>query len=127
MKSGPLRMFEVCVSTSFVATHAVTIQGVDETPHSHDWKVDVMLAGTTLDSDGLLIDFLEVEKQVEFIIAPLRDTDLNVNSALDGKNPSTEFVAQYIGDALRLQIRPPITVQSVSVTEAPNCKAIYTP
>lgn len=120
-------MFEVCVSTSFVATHAVTIQGVDETPHSHDWKVDVMLAGTTLDSDGLLIDFLEVEKQVESIIAPLRDTDLNVNSSLEGKNPSTELVAQYIGDALRLQIRPPITVQSVSVTEAPNCKAIYTP
>lgn len=120
-------MFNVCVSTSFVATHAVTIQGIDETPHSHDWKVDVTLSGDSLNEDGLLIDFLDVEKQLELIIASLRNTDLNTNSVLEGKNPSTEFVAQYIGDAMCSKIEAPITVQSVSVTEAPNCKAIYTP
>ena len=120
-------MFRVCVSTSFDATHAVTIQGIDETPHSHNWKIVATLEGTTLDDDELLIDFLEVEKILDSIIAPFKTANLNTVDVLEGKNPSTELVALYIGEALCKQIQDPIQVQSVVVTEAPNCKAIYYP
>ena len=120
-------MFSVCVSTSFQATHAVTIQGVDETPHSHDWKVEAILCGDSLDDDNVLIDFLEVEKKLDTIVSPFRDSDLNNNPMLEGANPSTEYVAMYIGEQLKQQIHNPIRVQSVTVTEAANCKATYVP
>ena len=55
-------MYSVCVSTVFNAVHAVTVCGVDETPHNHEWRVDVIIEGDTLNEDGLLIDFIEIEK-----------------------------------------------------------------
>lgn len=119
-------MFSVCVTAEFVAKHAVTIQGVDETPHSHTWKVEVVLEGETLDDDGLLIDFIEVEKQLDRILTPLADADLNNSDVISGDNPSAERVAVYVGDAMATQITGCVRVQSVTITEAPNCKATYT-
>ena len=55
-------MFEVSVETSFVATHAVTMNGIEEDPHSHDWKVVLTVQGNSLDNDGLLVDFLDLEE-----------------------------------------------------------------
>lgn len=120
-------MFSVHVTTSFNAVHAVTMKGVDETPHTHNWKVEAVIEGETLDNDGVLIDFLLVEGQLETIIAPLADSNLNTIDTLGSKNPSAERVAQYVGDALSEQIHGNVRVQSVTITEAPNCKATYTP
>jgi len=119
-------MFSVCVTGEFVAKHAVTIQGVDETPHSHTWRVEIVIEGETLDDDGLLIDFIEVEKQLDIILAPLANADLNAIDTFGGDNPSTERVAVYVGDAMATQITGRVRVQSVIITEAPNCKATYT-
>jgi 6-pyruvoyltetrahydropterin/6-carboxytetrahydropterin synthase len=119
-------MFNVQVLTSFNAIHAVTIDGVDEIPHNHEWKVSVTLEGETLDDDGVLIDFLEVERMLADIIEPLEGTDLNTNSILGVKNPSAERVAMYIGDAMHEHISSPVRIQSVTVTEAPNCRTTYT-
>ena len=119
-------MFSVRVSTAFNATHAVTIKGVDETPHSHEWRVDVVFEGDSLDEDGLLVDFIEIENLIEKIIEPLKDSNLNTIKTLGGDNPSTERVAVYIGDALQTQINELVRVHSVTITEAPNCQATYT-
>jgi|JYMV01.1.fsa_nt_gi 6-pyruvoyltetrahydropterin/6-carboxytetrahydropterin synthase len=118
-------MFSVHVTTSFNAVHAVTIRGEDETPHSHNWKVEVVIEGETLDEDGVLIDFLEVEGQLETIIEPLAESNLNTIDTLESTNPSAERIAQYVGDALSKQIRGNVRVQSVTITEATNCKATY--
>lgn len=118
-------MFRVSVSTSFNATHAVTIQGVEEIPHNHEWNVVVAFEGESLDDDGLLIDFIEIEQLLEHTIKPFRDSNLNTTTTLGGDNPSAERVAVYIGDSMHEQINEPIRIQSVTVTEAPNCQATY--
>ncbi len=120
-------MYSVCVSTVFNAVHAVTICGIDETPHDHEWKVDVVIAGDTLSDDGLLIDFIEIEKYLADIIEPLLESNLNQNDVLNGDNPSAERVALYFYDKLSQHIQGTVRVQSVTITEAPNCKATYTP
>ena len=118
-------MFEVSVSTSFPAKHAVTISGIEEAPHYHDWKVLAVVSGDSLDSDKLLIDFLQLESDLEKIIAPLRDSDLNTNPVLQGNNPSTEFVAMYIANELVKKVKSPAHLDSITLTEAPNCTATY--
>ena len=52
--------------------------------------------------------------------------DLNAIDTFGGDNPSTERVAVYVGDAMATQITGRVRVQSVIITEAPNCKATYT-
>ncbi|MBC8202333.1 MAG: 6-carboxytetrahydropterin synthase [Planctomycetes bacterium] len=118
-------MFEVSVETSFTATHAVTICGVEEEPHSHDWKVVVKVQGEELDNDGLIVDFLDLEKQLSNAIRPLHDSNLNTCPEMNNLNPSTERVALYIAQCIH--IPPPNKIVSVTVTEAPHCKATYTP
>ena len=118
-------MFEVSVETSFTATHAVTICGVEEEQHSHDWKVVLTVQGETLNEDGLLVDFIDLEQQLANTIDPLHNTNLNTCPEMNSQNPSTERVALYIMDCVN--VPPPNKIVSVTVTEAPHCKATYTP
>jgi 6-pyruvoyltetrahydropterin/6-carboxytetrahydropterin synthase len=118
-------MFEVSVEKSFTAEHAVTICGVEELPHSHNWKVVLTVQGDKLDKDGLLIDFLDVEGQLSRAIEPLHHANLNTCPEMNNQNPSTEHVAMYIAQCVH--ISPPNKIVSVTVTEASHCKATYTP
>jgi len=120
-------MYSVCVSTTFDAVHAVTVRGIDEVPHNHTWIAEIIIEGESLDEDGLLIDFLEVEKHLKEIIEPLRNSNLNELELLEEENPSAEHLALYICKKIKNKIITPVRVQSVTVTEAPNCKATYTP
>jgi 6-pyruvoyltetrahydropterin/6-carboxytetrahydropterin synthase len=120
-------MFEVSVSTSFHAKHAVSISGVDEEPHYHDWKVTAVVSGEQLDNDGLLVDFIQLQSDLAQVINTIRDTNLNTNSALKGNNPSTEYVAMYIAIELGKKVKSPARVACITLTEAPNCIATYRP
>ena len=120
-------MFEVSVATSFHAVHAVTVSGVEETPHEHDWRVVAIVQGSQLNDDGLLVDFLDLKRGLEEIIAPLQRANLNQCAELDGQNPTAERVAWYIANQLQSKVQEPATISAVSVTEAPNCIATYRP
>ncbi len=120
-------MFEVSVATSFHAIHAVTISGVEEAPHEHDWQVVASVLGNQLDDDGLVVDFLDLQRELEEIIAPLQHADLNQCPELGGQNPTAERVAWYIANQLQSKVQEPATISAVSVTEAPNCIATYRP
>lgn len=119
-------MFSIRVSATFNATHAVMINGTDEAPHSHEWEVFVVLEGNSLNKDGVLIDFIDVERFLAEILEPLTDSNLNTIETLGGENPSAERVALYVGDAMQAKMQGTVRVQSVTITEAPNCQATYT-
>lgn len=118
-------MFEVSVETSFIAVHAVTIDGVEETPHEHDWKVVASVRGDKLDDDGLLVDFLDLQRELEQVVSPFRNVNLNQCQALHGQNPTAEQVALYIATQLQDKVKGTATLSAVRVTEAPNCIATY--
>ncbi|MBC8523354.1 6-carboxytetrahydropterin synthase [PVC group bacterium] len=118
-------MFEISVETSFTATHAVTVCGIDEEPHCHDWTVVVTVHGNSLDNDGLLLDFHKLQQELDKIVSQLCNSNLNTCSALNGHNPTAERLAWYI--AKQMQVELPVSISSVTVTEAPFCKATYRP
>jgi 6-pyruvoyltetrahydropterin/6-carboxytetrahydropterin synthase len=118
-------MFDVSVSDSFIAQHAVTICGVEETPHEHDWQVNAIVSRNTLNEDGLVIDFLQLQKDLNDVLSILDGTNLNTNSVLGGKNPSTEIVAMYIAGELAKRVPSPARLTCIELTEAPNCIATY--
>lgn len=119
-------MFEVSVEAGFSASHRLRLyDGELEPPHGHDWRVTATFRGDALDSIGVLVDFVEAQKQVDEIAAQLHHTDLGDNPLLAGQNPSAEIVAKTIFDALRQSPQLASMLHGVKVTEAPGCAATY--
>lgn len=123
----PVPVFEISIQTEFCAAHALVIAGQKEPVHGHNWRVTATLAGETLDSDGLLCDFHAAEAALAEVIAPFKNADLNRTPPFTDVNPSAENVARYIATALQTKLSHDgrARVQSVRVTEAPGCAALF--
>ena len=65
-------MYELTVTTEFCAAHSLVIRGEREVLHGHNFRVVACVAGTEVDSDGLLCDFHLVEAVLKEVIEPLR-------------------------------------------------------
>lgn len=120
-------VFELTISSSFSAAHALVIQGVREPVHGHDWQVEVLVGGVDLDEDGMLCDFHELEGRLAGIIAPFQTANLNDDPAFSSINPSAESVARHIGERFLIDLPAAVRLLRVSVTEAPGCKAAWIP
>ena len=83
--------------------------------------------GATLDDDGLVCDFHELEARLDDIIRPFEGGDLNATPPFDRVNPTAEHVARHIADALLGTLPDGVRLQRATVTEAPGCRATYTP
>ncbi len=120
-------MFELTLTSSFSAAHALVIQGVREPVHGHDWQVEAIFSGAELDEDGMLCDFHALEKLLEGIISPFQTADLNAADAFSSQNPSAELVARHIGMSLLDGLPDGVSLVRLSVTEAPGCRAAWLP
>jgi 6-pyruvoyltetrahydropterin/6-carboxytetrahydropterin synthase len=126
-------MFEVHVSAVFPAAHALrNYYGKTEPIHGHNWRARVTIAGPQLDSMGLLIDFVPLEKAFKELIARLDHKFLNEVPPFDEINPSAENIARYLCDELQtsvpaMQPEFAVAVARVEVWETENCSAVYLP
>jgi 6-pyruvoyltetrahydropterin/6-carboxytetrahydropterin synthase len=118
-------MFELSVEREFSAAHAITIAGVREAVHGHNWRVTVIVAGEKLDADGLLCDFHVIERALDQIVAQFHNRDLNTTPPFDRINPTAERVAEHIGQTIIKSLPHGVALQSVRVTEAPGCAATW--
>ncbi|MDZ4830244.1 MAG: 6-carboxytetrahydropterin synthase [Phycisphaerae bacterium] len=121
-------MFALELETEFSAAHAIEIAGERERVHGHNFRVRATIAGPSLDRDGLLCDFHLVERWLAQIIAPFRDSDLNMTPPFDRINPTAERIAEHIAIELgrMFSLNPRgLRVESVRVTEAAGCAAVY--
>jgi 6-pyruvoyltetrahydropterin/6-carboxytetrahydropterin synthase len=87
--------------------------------------VTAVVRGGTLDDDGLLCDFHELQRALEAVLAPLRDGDLNATPPFDEINPTAENVARHIAAGLSQRLAGRASIARVTVTEAPGCAATY--
>ena len=120
-------MYELSVERTFDAAHAIEIRGERETPHRHAWHVCVVVEGETLDDDGLVCDFHELESRLDEIVGPFDGGDLNTTPPFDRVNPTAEHVARHIADALGTTLPGGVRLRRATVTEAPGCRAAYVP
>lgn len=119
-------MYEIEIEKVFHATHALKLyDGTMEEPHAHDWHTYVVVQADSLDSMEVVMDFHELERIIDGVLQPLNNTDLNHAQLLTGDNPSAERVAERIHQTIRTQLPSNVNLISVTVTEAPGCKATY--
>ncbi len=120
-------MFELSVEREFCAAHAILINGRREPVHGHNWKVQVIVAGESLDHNDLLCDFHVIERDIDAVIRRFDNHDLNVMPPFDRINPTAERVAQHIGEEVAKKLPARIRLLRTTVSEAPGCKASFVP
>lgn len=119
-------MFEVKVQSSFKAVHAIRLPNNELEPlHEHNWRVEVTFAGPQLDDNGVLIDFVAVQKDLDSVLDSLNGTNLNEHPFLAGKPSSAENVARRLFETISARNDRRAKLKEVQVQEAPGCSAIF--
>jgi len=121
-------MFELKVVTHFAAAHQLKMVSKNcENLHGHTWKIEVCLAGKTLNNAGVLMDFGEIKKHLSEIITKLDHKFLNeLDYFQDDNPPSSENIARYIAKELQAKINDSsIRVSRVTTWESDDACATY--
>ncbi|MBG83852.1 MAG: 6-carboxytetrahydropterin synthase QueD [Phycisphaerae bacterium] len=116
-------MYSIRIERIFSAAHAMLINGEPETLHGHDWRVRVTLDSPTLDADGMVCDFHELEASLDLVLAPFLNANLNETPPFDSVNPTAENVAGHVAAKLQPDLPASVVSITVAVTEAPGCEA----
>lgn len=118
--------YSITVHRVVCAAHALRLPGgVVEPLHGHNWEVRVTVARDELDDTGFVIDFHDLERQLDSVLRPLHNAYLNDLPELEGVNPTAENLCRHI--AMRLRLPASVVLESVEVTEAPGCIARFRP
>jgi 6-pyruvoyltetrahydropterin/6-carboxytetrahydropterin synthase len=95
-------MYRLKVISNFSAAHNLRdYKGKCEALHGHNYKVEVVLEGSMLDNNGLLIDFKDIKESLKKVIDKLDHKYLNELSYFIEINPSSENLAKYIYSELQ--------------------------
>ena len=100
-------MYTVAVKRDFVAQHFLVggDWGVENQKHSHHYQVELQLQGSALDEHGYLVDIVDIEANLNALVAYYRDKTLNDLHEFAGCNPSIEHFARILCDTLAERIK----------------------
>jgi len=124
-------MFDVNIEHKFSAGHSLrNYHGRCENIHGHNWKVEVAVSGSELDSAGMLVDFIHLKKLLTGIVDRLDHQFLNDVPPFDAINPSAENIARYVYEELTKGLdgandRAPVQLSQVKVWETDDASAVY--
>ena len=121
-------MFELKIVTHFSAAHQLKMVAEKcENLHGHNWKIEVYVAGNSLNNAGVLMDFGEIKQHVAEIMKRLDHKFLNELDYFNDNNPpSSENIARYVATSLQTLIEETeIRVSRVTAWESENASATY--
>jgi 6-pyruvoyltetrahydropterin/6-carboxytetrahydropterin synthase len=120
-------VFEVAFETTFCATHVLTREGRPIEPqHGHDWRVEAVASGDSLDGLGVVVDFELLKKSVGEVATRFHYGDITSHPDFSGQSPSAEAVARYFfREVRRCMGAEGSLLRRVRVWEAPGCSATY--
>lgn len=115
------------VRTRFEAAHHLTsYRGAAEPVHGHTWQVEAALESSTLDGEGMAVDFVAVQAALREIAGELDHRDINAVAPFDRLSPTTERIAAWFFARLAERLAG-IAPLEVTVWEGPDCSATYRP
>ena len=99
-------MYSVTVRDHFMIAHSFNgvIFGPAQNLHGATYVVDVEFKRMELDSDGLVVDIGAALQALRVVLAELNYRNLDEDSALEGRNTTTEFLARLIFERIAAEI-----------------------
>ncbi len=118
-------MYTVSVESKLSSAHNLRgYRGKCEELHGHNWRVRVSVSSPELDEMGMVCDFHDIKKALNAVIEKLDHKYLNDVGHFKTVNPTSENIARYIFDSLRVE-RPDLDIAGVTVWETDNSSASY--
>jgi 6-pyruvoyltetrahydropterin/6-carboxytetrahydropterin synthase len=119
-------VFELMVTGRFAAAHSLrNFNGRCEALHGHNWRVEVVVRGDTLDKAGLVMDFGELKTAMNQVLDRLDHRYLNEVEPFDECNPSSELIAKYLYEEVTELLPPGVHMARVSAWESEDSRATY--
>ena len=121
-------MYTLAVRRDFIARHFLIggDWGPENYPNSHHYVLELQLSSAELDQHGYLCDIVDVEKQLDEVVAYYKEQMLNEKPEFEGLNPSIEHFARILATALDERIDAPnITALKVVLWENKVAWASY--
>jgi 6-pyruvoyltetrahydropterin/6-carboxytetrahydropterin synthase len=120
-------MYTVTIETEFSAAHIIHgYNGPCSRLHGHNWKVTVEAKTEVLDHLGMSVDFYVLQKKTEEITAKFDHRDINSIPPFDKElNPTSENIARYIYDELKILLPSQIKLSFVAIGETGQYTAKY--
>jgi len=116
-------MYSIKVEADFSSAHNLKgYKGKCEELHGHNWKIEVVASKSKLDKTGMVLDFKFIKNELDTISEKLDHKYLNNLSYFKKTNPTSENIAKFIYDNLKLKIP---SLSSVTVWESQNSSATY--
>ncbi|MCK9595196.1 MAG: 6-carboxytetrahydropterin synthase QueD [Candidatus Omnitrophica bacterium] len=116
-------MYKVKVEGVFSSAHNLRgYKGKCEDLHGHNWRVEAVVSGDKLDKIGMLMDFKLLKERLNFLLETLDHKYLNKQKPFNKTNPTSENIARYIYDRLKLKVRD---LRAVTVWENNTSCATY--
>ncbi len=117
-------MFEVAVKTEFSAAHKlVGHKGPCAEIHGHNWVVEATFASKKLDNIGMVIDFADVNAELEEAKLMLDHKLINDVEPFTKLNPTAEHLAKWFFEKLKKSL--PVSPTRVTVYETSSSSASY--
>ena len=121
-------MYSLAVRRDFIARHFLIggDWGPENYPNSHHYVLELQLSGAELDQHGYLCDIVDVEKQLDEVVAYYKEQMLNEKPEFEALNPSIEHFARILATALDERINAPnVTALKVVLWENEVAWASY--
>jgi 6-pyruvoyltetrahydropterin/6-carboxytetrahydropterin synthase len=99
-------MYTLSLTRTFSARHYLVggDWGDENRPHSHPYRLDLRLEGSSLDEHGYLVDLVAVERRLDEQVEWARDRTLNDLPEFDSLNPSLEHFARILAGRLAVSL-----------------------
>src|SRR5918992_1645286 len=111
-------MYEVGLSTSFVAFHVMPgAEGPEGELHSHDYRLDVVVSNSALDERGMVCDLDVLDEALTKAVGIVANEDLEIIRPPDAEAVTVEIVARWAHTQLAADL-PPASELSVRVWES---------
>ena len=112
----------------FAAAHLLRdYEGVCNRLHGHNWKVEVLVTTTKLDSVGMGVDFKVIKDATRELIGKLDHRNLNDIPPFDKINPTAENISEYLYSELSKVLNTDgIKVSAVTLWETDRASVTYT-
>lgn len=89
-------MYTLALNRNFSAIHYLIggDWGEENQPHAHHYKIEVALNGNGLNSNGYLMDIVDLENSLDRLIDSYENRVLNDLPEFEGLNPSIENLSR---------------------------------
>ena len=120
-------MFELMITSEFSAAHQLKEYGGKcEALHGHNWRVEVYVKSSAPDKIGMVMDFADIKKAANLILAELDHKNLNEIQPFRDKNPTAENISLWVFNQLLSKINSDnIKLSKVRVWETETSCASY--